>query len=235
MFGFFNRTRANTQRTGGLRQRPEVEALEARDVMSAVVSPGAAAAPVHHAAAHDHAAHAFAHVGAAHAGESADALKLAGSPVTLAAIQHNLQQVNHYRSLVGAPALKLDLFLSAYAAKGSQELLADHLQHQHFNNTPIPGARSAETQSYVYGYPLNQPFNGETPARNVNEQIDKVLSEMWAEGPGGGHHDIMANPNFKFLGVGLVVNPNDLTDPTHPDIPGSYWHGALYLTNDFMS
>jgi uncharacterized protein YkwD len=218
MFGFFARIVSRTQQTRGLpRRHATVEELESRDAMTTGIALSSHSVLANHLSTH------------------VASSQLATSPITTAEIQHNLDQVNHYRSLVGAPPLKLDLFLSFYAVKGSQELLADHSQHKHFNDNRIPGAQSAETQSYVYGYPLNQPFNSATPARNVDEQIDKVLAEMWAEGPGGGHHDIMANPNFKYLGVGLIVNPHDLTDPTHPDIPASYWNGALYLTNDFMS
>jgi hypothetical protein len=151
-------------------------------------------------------------------------------------IRHNLDLINQLRAKVGAPALSLDPQLNAYALAGSQELLSDHVQHNYSKTHPLPGnivGAWAENQSYVYGWPLNQPFNGQPPAKSVNEQIDDIVNEMWAEGPGGSHHDNIANPKYRYLGVGLVVNPNDLTDPNNPGIPASYWRGALYLTNDF--
>jgi uncharacterized protein YkwD len=39
---------------------------------------------------------------------------------------------------------------------------------------------------------------------------------MIDEGPGGGHHDNMLNPKFRRVGIGLVIDGNE-----------------LYLTNDF--
>jgi uncharacterized protein YkwD len=213
MFGFFARMVGGAPQAQGLRRRPTVEQLEARDALTtAGLSPHSIMTRIH---------------------VKDLASQISGSPVTVAEIQHNVDQVNHYRSLVGAPPVKLDLFLSLYAAQGSQELLANHLPHQHYKDHPIPN--SAENQSYQYGWPLGQVFNGEPAATTVNEQTDKILAQMWAEGPGGGHHDNMANPNYKFLGVGLVVNPNDLVDPNNPSVPGSFWNGALYLTNDFMA
>jgi hypothetical protein len=154
--------------------------------------------------------------------------------ITAENIQHNLDKVNYYRGLVGAPPLQLDQQLSAYAEQGSQELLRTHIQHGHHDKNPI----GWETQSYIYGWPLGQVFNGQPPAMNVNEQIDKILAQMWAEGPPSpgtsNHYSIMTDPNSKRLGVGLVINPNDLLDPKNPNTPASFWRGSLYLTNDFI-
>ncbi len=46
--------------------------------------------------------------------------------------------------------------------------------------------------------------------------IDAILASMYAEGPGGGHHDNMVDPKSTRLGVGLVVAG-----------------GSLSFTNDF--
>ncbi len=156
--------------------------------------------------------------------------------ITAENIEHNLDQVNHYRSLVGASPLQLDPQLSAYAGQGSQELLANHTQHSHNRKNPIPSVY--ENQSYIYGWPLGQVFNGQPPAMNVNEQIDRILALMFMEGPPPAgtynHYSIMTDPNAKRLGVGLVINPNNLLDPNNPDTPATFWRGSLYLTNDFF-
>jgi hypothetical protein len=155
--------------------------------------------------------------------------------------QHNLDQVNYYRRVVGAPPLQLDMKLTAYAIQGSQELLENHTQHRHNRKTPL--ASVYEIQSYICGWPLGQSFGSVNhelpPAMNVNEQIDRILAQMFMEGPPPAghynHYSIMTNPNAERLGVGLVINQrDDLLDPSNPLTPASCWRGSLYLTNDFF-
>lgn len=136
-----------------------------------------------------------------------------GGPYT-AEQQHNLDAVNAYRAMVGAPPLVLDDALTAYALAGSQQLMADHTPHAHFRATSCPyQAGCAENQ----GDP-----NGWHAMSSVNAQIDDILLAMWNEGPGTGsahgHYNNMVNPAYTKLGVGLVVD-------------GA---GELYFTNDFQ-
>ena len=131
-------------------------------------------------------------------------------------IQHNLQQLNAYRAAKGLAVLTLDAGLSDFARQGSIELMANHTPHKHFSDAGerstlfgADGFRSAAAENQ--GDP-----NGWTPMP-VNAAIDDILRAMIAEGPGGGHHDTILNPNLKRVGVGLVLNQR----------------GQLYLTNDF--
>lgn len=131
-----------------------------------------------------------------------------GDPVLDDARKYNLDKINAYRAMNGAGALVLDASLNDFAQAGSVELSQDHQPHQHFKTAyPTCGCSvNAENQ----GDP-----NGWTVAP-IHDQIDQILQLMMSEGPGGGHHDNIINPQWKRLGVG-IVNPG----------------AKLYFTNDF--
>lgn len=123
--------------------------------------------------------------------------------------QHCLDQLNRYRAQSGAPPLVLDAQLDDFAQAGSDELSRDHMPHQHFLGAAQNGTLIAQAENQ--GSPTGWPTAPE------DQQIDQVLDTMFGEGPGGGHHDNIVNPNYKRVGVGLVEDAN----------------GQLYFTNDF--
>lgn len=135
--------------------------------------------------------------------------------------QYNLDRVNYYRGLVGAPPLVLDTQLNSFAQDGSVQLSQDHTPHQHFNDAAADGTLFT-TDGFSGSAAENQGDpNGWFPAGGVQNQIDQILQMMWNEGPGSGsahgHYNNMANPSLQRLGVGLLVDGN----------------GRLYFTNDF--
>ena len=127
------------------------------------------------------------------------------------AVLHNLNQLNAYRARAGAQALQLDPRLNAFAQQGSLELRQNHIPHGHFRRRDVFEAGftggAAENQSDPNGWPIRG---------GLNATIDAILQAMIDEGPGGGHHDNMLNPQFRRVGIGLVMDGNE-----------------LYLTNDF--
>jgi len=127
------------------------------------------------------------------------------------AVQHNLKGLNAYRAKVGAPALKLDTKLNEFALEASKVLLKNHKAHHHFStaNTWASGFTGGAAENQ--GDP-----NGWTLRGSLNITVDDILKAMFDEGLGGGHHDNMMNPDFRRVGIGLVVVDN-----------------KLYLTNDF--
>ena len=131
-----------------------------------------------------------------------------GDPTLDDARQYNLQRINALRAKNGAPALHLDDKLDAFAQAGSVELSQDHKPHANFSaNYATCGCDvQAENQG---------DWNGWTPGP-IHDQIDQILDLMMSEGPGGGHHDNIVNPQSTRLGVG-IVNPG----------------AKLYFTNDF--
>jgi hypothetical protein len=130
--------------------------------------------------------------------------------------QYNFNKINDYRRTVGVAPLVLDPKISDFALEGSKQLSMDHVYHKHNN------FRYWETQGYNYGTPIP----GWPNSPNVSSAIDTILDAMWKEpaSPPGtspnayNHHDIMASPLFKRVGVGLFIDEAN---------------GTLYLTNDF--
>jgi uncharacterized protein YkwD len=134
--------------------------------------------------------------------------------------QYNLDRINQFRASVGAAPLVLDGLLDDFATKGSQQLMADHTPHAHFQQAANDG--SLWTSGFVAAAGENQGDpNGWPPRSSVQAQIEEILQAMWNEGPGTGaahgHYNNIVNPAFHRLGVGLVLD-------------GS---GRLYFTNDF--
>ncbi len=131
--------------------------------------------------------------------------------ITYDNLMYNLNRLNAYRAQKGAPALVLDAQLTAFALQGSQQLLRDHVAHNHFKTSNIWSSgfarNAAENQGDAHGW----------PARPVDTSIDQILQMMMNEGPGGGHHDNILNPAFRRVGIGLLKDE----------------HGRLYFTNDF--
>lgn len=132
---------------------------------------------------------------------------------------YNLARVNAYRAAAGLSPLTLDANLSAFARRGSVQLMNDHVPHGHFRNAGNTmfqqgfSGGAAENQ----GSPTGWPRAAADPKQNTEKQIDQILASMMGEGPNGGHHRNMMNPKAKRIGIGLV------DDGT----------GKLYLTNDF--
>jgi uncharacterized protein YkwD len=132
----------------------------------------------------------------------------AGDPVLDDARQYNLSRINALRAQNGAGPLRLDDPLNTFAQAGSEELSQDHAPHKHFITSYASCGCNVNAENQ--GDP-----NGWT-AEPIHQQIDDILTMMMSEGPGGGHHDNIVNPQWTRLGVG-IVNPG----------------GALYFTNDF--
>jgi uncharacterized protein YkwD len=130
-------------------------------------------------------------------------------------VQHNLDALNTYRAANNAPALVLSDALNAFAATGSQQLAAGGPAHGHFMDAITKqtlfssGFCNGAGENQAPGWPMNGDENG---------TIDAILKQMMDEGPGGGHHDNIVNPQFRLLGVGVLVQG-----------------GGLYLTNDFSN
>ena len=133
--------------------------------------------------------------------------------------------LNMYRSGGGLTALTLDSQLSAFALAGSQELMTDHMPHQHFinagNNIWTMGFTSmaGENQGDPNGWRV---LSTTDPVSNEEQQIAQILAAMYAEGPGTGaahgHYENIMSTSFTRVGVGLIEVS-----------------GKLYLTNDFSN
>lgn len=94
------------------------------------------------------------------------------------------------------------------------------MPHQHFITASTTSAFFAAGFSggggENQGSPTGWPVLNADPTMNELAQITQIQQVMFAEGPGGGHHDAIVNPSYHRIGVGLLEVA-----------------GQLYLTNDF--
>ena len=118
-------------------------------------------------------------------------------------LQHCVDVINSYRELEGLPPLTRDPVIEAYAMEGAR-YDAEHYQscgpHCHFRVTNGGGVAIAENE--IPGWPLD--WYG-----SVNAVIEQGTEAMYNEGPGGGHHDNLVNPNFTRVGCGIYVTPSN--------------------------
>jgi uncharacterized protein YkwD len=129
-------------------------------------------------------------------------------------VQHNLATLNMYRAQNGASALVLDDQLSMFSTTASMQLESTGQAHGYFAQQANSGA--IWNEGFCSGAAENQapgwPVDGDEDAT-----IDAILKAMMDEGPGGGHHDNIVNPQETRVGIGLVVDGQ----------------GQLWFTNDF--
>ncbi|HEY8078663.1 MAG TPA: CAP domain-containing protein [Labilithrix sp.] len=134
-------------------------------------------------------------------------------------MRHDLQVVNAYRAKHGRAPLVLARRLSTFAHAGSVELRSNHVPHAHFLAAAKNGSIWNDGFRHLAGENQGDP-NG-WPAEDQTKQIDEILAEMYAEGPGKGeahaHYENIENPKFTRLGVGFAKDAS----------------GKLYFTNDF--
>jgi uncharacterized protein YkwD len=129
------------------------------------------------------------------------------------AVQHNLDQLNYYRAQAGVAPLQLSTQLDQFATAGDQALAAGGQAHAHFHAAGQDG--SLWTSGFCHNAGENQAPGW--PVSDENATVDAILKSMMDEGPGGGHHDNIVNPQFRLVGIGLIDQ------------------GGLYLTNDFSA
>jgi uncharacterized protein YkwD len=115
--------------------------------------------------------------------------------------------VDGVRKVNGVAPVDRDSQLDTFAQDGSDELAHDHKAGQHLADhaREIP-AGSGEVQGSPDGL----------GAGTLEDQLAQALLGMMNEGAGGTHHDILLQPAWKRLGVGIVERD-----------------GRTYLTADF--
>ena len=107
---------------------------------------------------------------------------------------HALTILNLVRADSGVGPVALDFPLSVYAQEGSKRVARDHVPHAHILGNREACPLCGEAQSDPAGYPIGA----------IEEQIDNILNDMLSEGPGGGNHDLLVDPRWHRLGVGVA-------------------------------
>jgi uncharacterized protein YkwD len=135
-----------------------------------------------------------------------------------AATKVNLDKINAFRAQENLPPLALDQALTAAANEGTREFAAGGGPHGHFREH----RREIKDSVHATVVNENQGKRGGHPAQPVPidefvaQQIETLITNMFDEGPGGGHHDSIVNPRYRRIGIGIAVI-------------GQF----VYLTNDF--
>jgi hypothetical protein len=104
-----------------------------------------------------------------------------------------VEETNRYRATIGLSPLRRSDALEAYAADGARIDHESGEPHKHFLDTGGGGIAFAENEIPRW------PLAGFGTVRAI---ITQGLADMWAEGPGGGHHDNMATSQ-PALGCGV--------------------------------
>jgi hypothetical protein len=116
-----------------------------------------------------------------------------------------------YRTQAGVPTVVLDQGLSAFATDGSVALASGGSPHAHISLAAQNG--SIAKAGFCNGWGENQAPNW--MGSDQNATVDAILQSMVAEGAGGSNHDTLLNPQWRRVGIGLIIA------------------GGMYLTNDF--
>jgi uncharacterized protein YkwD len=120
---------------------------------------------------------------------------------TAADLSFCLQETNRYRASVGLSALSQSAALESYAGTGAQVDGKAHLGHSHLSNTKGGGVALAE--NVIPWWPL-------ADYGSVQEVMRQGLAQMWAEGPGGTHYQIITG-RYTQLGCGVFVDNGEIT------------------------
>ena len=120
---------------------------------------------------------------------------------TAADLTFCVQETNRYRASVGLSALSQSAALESYAATGARVDGKAHMGHSHFTSTKGGGVALAE--NVIPWWPLAE-------YGSVQEVMRQGLAQMWAEGPGGTHYQIIAG-RYTQVGCGVFVNNGEVT------------------------
>src|SRR5690606_31253499 len=112
-----------------------------------------------------------------------------------------VEETNRYRAMLELAPLERSAALEAYAAEGARIDHESGQPHKHFSDTGGGGIAFAENE--IPNWNVSQ-------LGSVEEVIRAGLAQMWAEGPGGGHHDNMAG-DYGTLGCGIHLAGGGVT------------------------
>ncbi len=114
-----------------------------------------------------------------------------------ASVSFCTEEINRYRATIGLGPLDRAADLDAFAAQAAEHDGRAGVPHQYFRLTNGGGISRAENQLLLWkGYA-------------VNDVIRQGLAQMWAEGPGGSHYQIMAG-KYAQVGCGIFKNGNEV-------------------------
>ncbi len=112
-----------------------------------------------------------------------------------------VEEVNRLRTTIGNPPLVRSDVLEKYAATAVQADAVAGKPHTYALSTNFDNLTVLAENEALF-WPLSS-------LKSVRAVVEKSLAEMWSEGPGGEHYDIMAD-NYHQVGCGVFVQGNDV-------------------------
>jgi hypothetical protein len=123
---------------------------------------------------------------------AANAASLAGD------LSFCVAETNRYRATMGLPALAQAPALEEFAAAAAEHDHNVRTAHQWFGLTKGGGVSRSEIETLWW------------KDQGVRDVIKGGLSQMWRQGPGGTHYDILSG-TFTETGCGIYVNGSEVT------------------------
>jgi hypothetical protein len=106
-------------------------------------------------------------------------------------------EINRYRTKAGMAPVDRAADLEQFAATAAEHDGRSGVPHQYFRLTNGGGVATAENQLLLWkGYA-------------VNDVIRQGLAQMWAEGPGGSHYQILLG-KYGQVGCGIFMNGSEV-------------------------
>jgi hypothetical protein len=114
-----------------------------------------------------------------------------------ASVSFCAEEINRYRARAGAAPVDRSAELEGFAATAAEHDGRSGVPHQYFRMTNGGGIAMAENQLLLWkGYA-------------VNDVIRQGLAQMWAEGPGGSHYQILTG-TYAHVGCGIFMNGSEV-------------------------
>ena len=107
-------------------------------------------------------------------------------------------ETNRYRAGIGLPPLQRSSALEEFAEKAAEHDAQARVAHQLFALTNGGNVSRAETEVLWW------------KSFDVRSVVERGLSQMWRQGPGGEHRDIMAG-TYTHIGCGFYIDRGEVT------------------------
>lgn len=126
--------------------------------------------------------------------------------VTAADRQYCVDRINALRATIGRRGLRRGTALEAFGDAAAANDGQTGVSHQHGQATNGGGVSLAENE--VISWSVTQFGSVQGVVKAANEDL------FWAEGPGGGHYQNIANAQWTQVGCGFYVSGSSVTYTT---------------------
>jgi hypothetical protein len=129
-----------------------------------------------------------------------------GAPDSAAAVadlRFCVTETNRYRAMVNRAEIEQSSALETYAGIAAEYDGSRHTAHGYSNLRNHDGA-FARLENEILWWPL-------VNYGSVRAVIRQGIAAMWAEGPNGGHYNVLTDANTTQMGCGVYVGNGEVT------------------------